>query len=242
MRFIKRLVLNKKDPVSNTFAVEADGRIRTTTVRSLQLPSGTTTQRPSPEDGMVRYNTTLHDGEIYNVSGDGTGWERIKTNRQGQITPQNLGVGNYANTVFGPLSYDVDVAKPQNVMVFVDNVYQIPTTNYTLELGSGISTSTTLTADINNNSSSMHVNSTTNILVGMSVSATTGLANGTTVTSVDSVTQVVGINPVATGLLLSGETVTFAESSGVFVNFTSPAPAKQVFALLGFDGYAPPNS
>jgi hypothetical protein len=136
MRFIKRLVLNKKDPVSNTFAVEADGRIRTTTVRSLQLPSGTTTQRPSPEDGMVRYNTTLHDGEIYNVSGDGTGWERIKTNRQGQITPQNLGVGNYANTVFGPLSYDVDVAKPQNVMVFVDNVYQIPTTNYTLELGS----------------------------------------------------------------------------------------------------------
>jgi hypothetical protein len=242
MRFIKRLVLNKKDPVSNTFAVEADGRIRTTTVRSLQLPSGTTGQRPTPVDGMIRYNTTLHDSEIYNIDGAGTGWERIKTNRQATITPQNLGVGNYVNTVFGPLAYDVDPTKPQNVMVFVDNVYQIPTTNYTLELGSGISTSTTLTADMFTNASSIHVTTTSNILIGMTVSATSGFANGTTVTSVDSITNVVGINPHATGTLLTGGTVTFAESSGVFVNFTSPAPAKQVFALLGFDGYTPPNS
>jgi len=41
---------------------------------SIQLPSGTTAQRPaSPQAGMVRYNTTIADTEYY----DGTGWYRL---------------------------------------------------------------------------------------------------------------------------------------------------------------------
>jgi hypothetical protein len=41
---------------------------------NLSLPSGTTAQRPaSPQQGMIRYNTTLNDTEYY----DGTAWRSI---------------------------------------------------------------------------------------------------------------------------------------------------------------------
>jgi hypothetical protein len=52
-------------------------QLRNTTVDdtgNLSLPSGTTAQRPaSPQQGMIRYNTTLNDTEYY----DGTAWRSI---------------------------------------------------------------------------------------------------------------------------------------------------------------------
>jgi hypothetical protein len=243
MKYTKRLVLNRFRPTDNTFAVQQDGTIVTNTKKALETPSGLTSQRPAaPVNGEIRYNQTISDLEAYNISGQGTGWERIKTNRQTPVTAQNLGVGNYQNTLFGPLSYNVSTTAPQNVLVFVDNVYQIPNTNYTLVSGAGATTSTTLTSTASTGSNTLVVATTTNILLGMIVTASGGLANGTTVTNITTATRTITISPNTIASIPASSTVTFSEGAGTFVNFTSAVPAKPVFVLLGLDGYSPPNS
>jgi hypothetical protein len=242
MKYIKRLVLNRKDQQSNRFAVEADDRIVTTSKVSLQLPSGATSDRPSPIDGQVRYNSTIQDSEIYNASGLGTGWERIKTNRQGVITQQNLGTGNYLNTVFGPLSYDVATSKPQNILVFQGAAFQIPTAAYTIQLGSSIGVIRNTSGPTSAGTNTIVLTSVADVLLGEIITAATGIAGATTVTSVTTVTNSITISNNTIGVLSDGTACTFAAPSGTarYIKFTSPAPADQVTVLLGFDGYTYP--
>lgn len=239
MKFIKRLPLDGNNVTSNRFAVEANDTIVTTSKKSIQLPSGTTADRPSPVNGQVRYNTTLNDSEIYNIAGTGTGWEKVRTNRQQKITPQNLGVGNYLNTLFGPLTYDVATTKPENVFVFVDNVYQIPTTNYTLVAGTNVAKTAQTVGPVAFGNTNLTLNTTTNVIVGQLITAATGIAASTTVTNVNVNTRVITLSIPTTSLVPSGTTCTFSYQSGTYVEFTGAVPAKQVFCLLGFDGYSP---
>lgn len=50
---------------------------------AIQLPQGSSTERPSPLFGMIRYNTTIGRGEMYvnDLNGDGTqgdaGWRPL---------------------------------------------------------------------------------------------------------------------------------------------------------------------
>jgi hypothetical protein len=237
MKFIKRLALDRKNQTSNRFVVQADDQIVTTSKKSIQLPKGLTSDRAGPINGQIRYSTTFNEIEAY-VNGS---WETVRTVRQGTITPQTLGVGNYVNSLFGPLTYDVNTSKPQNVMVYVDNVYQLPTTNYTLVSGVSVASTATAVGSIGFNVNQFTVSTTTNILVGQTVSAgVPGLANGTTVTNVNVLTRVVQISPNTTGIIPSGSVLTFGYQSGTFINFTGAVPAKNVFALLGVDGYYPP--
>jgi hypothetical protein len=241
MKYTKRLTLNRVNPTKNSFAYEIDGTIVTDSKTAMQLPSGATSNRPAnPVNGEIRYNQSLSDSELYNISGTGAGWEKIKTNRQSPITPQNLGAGNYSNTLFGPLAYNVSITSPQNVLVFVDNVYQIPTTNYTLVTGSSVPSTASLLDPANNGSNTLSVSTTTNILPGMIVTGPTGIQNGTTVTSVSSFS--INIYPPINAFMPVNSNLTFSEGSKVYVNFTSAVPNKPVFVLLGFDGYSPPNS
>ena len=47
-----------------------------TTTQSIDLPKGTTAQRPaSPSAGAMRYNTTTNETEVYS----GTGWVTLST-------------------------------------------------------------------------------------------------------------------------------------------------------------------
>jgi hypothetical protein len=76
-------------------------QLQNTTVSStgfLQLPTGTTAQRPaSPVTGMVRYNATLQDTEYY----DGTTWRAIS-----EGYPAATG-GTVHDTVIGGIPYRV---------------------------------------------------------------------------------------------------------------------------------------
>jgi hypothetical protein len=241
MKYIKRLALNKKNQQSNRFAVEADDRIVTTSKVSLQLPSGATSDRPDPINGQVRYNTTINDSEIYNASGLGLGWERVKTNRQGVITQQNLGTGNYLNTVFGPLSYNVDVANPQNVFVFQGAAFQIPGSAYTLKLGSNVGVTRYTVGITLTGVDTIALDTVADVLVGETVSAGSGLAGNTVVTGVSTSTQSITISPNTIGNISDGSPLNFSapSSTSTYVQFTTPAPADQVTVLLGFDGYSP---
>jgi hypothetical protein len=108
----------------------------------LRLPKGTTDQRPrttgisTPNDGngYIRYNTTTKSIEalIDNV------WEVVRAPGAATVTKQTLGPGDYVQTIFGPLS-KIPAAE-DNIIVLVENVFQISDTNYNLlynYLGSG---------------------------------------------------------------------------------------------------------
>jgi len=243
MKFIKRLALDRKNQTSNRFAIEANDRIVTTSKVSFQLPSGETSDRPaSPQNGEVRYNQTTHDAELYNIDGEGTGWEKIKTNRQSVITPQDLGYGDYTNSLFGPLSFDVATDSPQNIMVFIDSVYQVPNTHYTLVPGSSVSESATVDLPANTGTTLININTTTNILEGQNVTGPIGVfATGTVVTNVNvTATQITIDTPLLDNLDVS-DTLLFTFNEGTFIQFNGEVPAKPVFVLLGLDGYNPNN-
>jgi len=258
MKFYKRLPLDNHNPMSNRFAVKDNGEIITTSAVSLQLPSGITDDRPgdanlpntSPEEGMIRFNQDLQDMEAY-IRGT---WERVRTVRPSTIVVQNLGNGNYANDLFGPLNPDYEasyIAGPQNAMVYVDNVYQIPATNYGIQFNPSTITRSVV-AESAINSSTIQVSGIYNILEGCTVSASTGtaIASGTTVVRTFSVfttipftatTFHVDISLPTAATLDTSTNVLFSYNTGSYLKFTGAVPAKPVVALLGYDGYFPPS-
>lgn len=265
MRYIKKLALNKKDPQNDRFSVLQDDRIVTSSASSMEVPYGAKEDRPTNlVDGTIRFNTTLQEFEVYNSQNPGfKPWEILRTIRQATITSQNLGYGNYNDTIFGPLEYNVNISKPQNILVFVENVWQTPNTDYTL-----ISDPTPETALLSSNTTTgvtvLFVNTLTNIDAGgfystvtnidsgnpdsdtwRTVSAPSGIQLGTTVTNVNHVYNAIqegyeiGISLPTTGSISSGTTITFSYNAGTYIQFNGNVPAKPVYALLGFDGYFP---
>lgn len=251
MRYIKKLTLYSKNPQNDRFSVLEDDRIVTNSKTSLEVPTGAKSDRPAVlVDGTIRFNTTLQEFEVYNSQNPGpTPWEIIRTIRPATITPQDLGQGNYSDFIFGPLAYSVDPSKPQNVFVFVDNVWQTPNTNYTLTNTPTASTAS-LALSTTTGVTSLFLSTLTNIDVGepgqwRTVTAPTGIQNNTTVTSVNTVYDVtnggyeIGISLPTNNSITSGTTITVSYDTGTYIVFNGPVPAKPVYALLGFDGYFP---
>lgn len=240
MKFVKKLSLDTQRPSSNKFVVNIDDSIVTDTANNLQLPAGSVGDRPAvPNDGQIRYSTTLNEFEVYNSSGNGTGWEILRTVRPANITFQDLGEGNYANTLFGPLSYDVDPAKPQNVMVYVENVYQLPSINYNLLSTSSFSITRIVANTVTANTNTIVLTTITNVLVGQTIAAS-GIPVSTTVTNVNSISGEITISNTTTSIINSDSIVTLTYIDGTYVEFTGAVPTKPVYGLLGFDGYFPP--
>ena len=252
MKYVKKLALYSKSPMDDRFSVLQDSRIVTNSSSTMQLPTGPSVSRPTTlVDGTVRYNSTIKEFEVYNSANPGftSPWQIIRTIKPAKITPQNLGYGNYNDYIFGPLSYTVDSTKPQNILVFVDNVYQVPTTNYTLTVNPN-SVTANLSIAAPASTTTLYLNTLTNIDAGepgiwRTITAPSGLQASTTVTSVNfdfstpNNGYAVGISLATTGIVSSGTTVTVNYGSGTYIQFTGPVPAKPVFALLGFDGYFP---
>jgi hypothetical protein len=256
MKFYKRQSIDNHNPMSGNLAYTYNGLIISSSTASLQLPTGETADRPgdtnrpidNPMEGYVRYNTDLNDIEAY-VRGQ---WERVRTVRPAELNVQNLGNGNYEDTTFGPLNPDYapsQVKSSANTMVYVDNVYQIPVTNYNTTPTPGNITRTltqitpisTGTLPVNNN--------TTNIINGMNVTGI-GITTGTVVTGRRTVTTTtpttttvlyVDISLPTTVQMTTGTTVVFSYNTGNYLVFTGTVPSKPVVAIHGYDGYFPPG-
>jgi hypothetical protein len=105
----------------------------------MMLPKGTTAQRPQltgvrqPTDanGTIRYNTTIPALEAY----VGGAWVTVASPFAAAITKQTLGPGDGVSTIFGPLNtaYAASyAASADNILVLVENVMQISTTNFNI--------------------------------------------------------------------------------------------------------------
>jgi hypothetical protein len=139
MRFIKAQTTNLRSIQGRGVKYDIDDQVILDSTNVMLVPKGTTAQRPaSPSTGHLRYNTTTNQLESY--QGVSAGWREVRFKEPNQdpgITQQNLGNGDATETVFGPLdsgdtNYPVPAAA-QNVLVLVENVFQLSTTNYTLE-------------------------------------------------------------------------------------------------------------
>lgn len=132
MKYLKTGILSDFGTKGRNFRVNTYGRIITDSTNSFELPIGTTAQRPESglsTNGLIRFNTDLQVIEAYFTNNQGSGWEIVKKAARTAITKQTI-AGYSTETLFGPL---VEVpASINNIIVIVENVVQISTTNFTL--------------------------------------------------------------------------------------------------------------
>lgn len=136
MRLIRSQSTNLRNIRGSGVKYDTNDQVIMDSKTGARLPKGPERDRPFyPENGYIRYNTSDSQLEAYQ---DGA-WREIRfkePNNDPGIVQQNLGVGDAAETDFGPLnSGDSDFPVPaaaQNVLVLVENVFQIATTNYEL--------------------------------------------------------------------------------------------------------------
>jgi hypothetical protein len=220
MRFLKSQYTSKYSPSDNTIRVNTYGRGVMDFNGGVLLPKGTTAQRPQltgvrqPTDanGTIRYNTDLNEIEAY-VGGN---WETVRAPGASAISIETFGPGNLSDTIFGPLA-NVP-ASANNIIVLVENVFQIPTTNFTLV----------------QNPSSFDTGEevlTTNFNIGIEYIITN--VGDTDFTLIGASANTVGTVFTATGG--GGGTTGRARPTGWYLNFTSAVPvAKNVTVFFGF--------
>jgi hypothetical protein len=136
MRYIKRQTTNTRSLGigRGVHVTTIDKEVILDSENVVLVPKGRTEDRPQfPKNGHMRYNTDVNEFEVYQDDA----WRQLRykePNRDPGIVWQNLGNGNASETVFGPLnSQDPDFpypTEPEQILVFVENVVQIPVTNY----------------------------------------------------------------------------------------------------------------
>ena len=141
MKFLKQKNISKYSITDQTLFTNHFGRAVMGLSGGLRLPQGTTAQRPQTSgvrypgnasefaDGTIRYNLDTNSLEAL-IAGV---WEVVRAPGATTITKQTLGPGNAIDVTFGPLTLTPSSA--DNIIVLVENVMQISTTNYTLTSG-----------------------------------------------------------------------------------------------------------
>jgi hypothetical protein len=142
MKFLKtknisKFSINDRSLISYPNGNGPGNRVVINAKGGMMLPKGTTAERPQlssvrqPTDanGTIRYNTSTSSIEAY----VGGAWEVVRAPGASSITKQTLGPGDASTLTFGPLALTPSSA--DNIIVLVENVMQISTTNYTLTSG-----------------------------------------------------------------------------------------------------------
>ena len=138
MKFLKQKNISKYSATDQTLFTNHFGRAVMGLSGGLRLPQGTTAQRPNTSgvrypgdasefaDGTIRYHLDTNSLEAL-IAGV---WEVVRAPGATTITKQTLGPGDGVAVAFGPLT--LTPSSPDNIIVLVENVMQISTTNYTL--------------------------------------------------------------------------------------------------------------
>jgi hypothetical protein len=256
MRFIRRTTVNPRDPrdyrlyVSQTNDIVMGGRA------SLQLPVGADADRSAAiNDGLIRFNTDSESVEVY----QGGAWRSLRYTEATKIIQQTIGTGNGCSVYFGPLNVaynptkvasDNDNFDGQNLLVYIENVPQLWTTNYTIEqnpvttltaAGTNNSGATTINVTPTNNASTGFADKLPDIKIGDIVTANDGGAVfdvGTTVQTVGTSSFTVN-NPTLLNMT-AATTITLTRAgsanAGYWIKFTSAATLSKAITILhGFD-------
>lgn len=222
MRFLRNLNLNPKAPHDKRLNITKSDEVQFNTTRSLLLPSGPDSDRAaSPVAGMMRLNTTSGQVEVYQSNA----WRSLRFKEQSQISIQNLGNGDGVSTLYGPLNPGPPAIMQSgstwsgaNLMVYVENVFQIFNTNYLIAQNPKVETSVAVLA--NSGVTTLTLSSTADIVAG-SVITTTAPTNtvSTTVNTTPVTATYVSGGVTSTTMVVSGKSGTFVNGQQI-VNTT----------------------
>jgi len=205
MRYLRRQTLNRRAVYDNTLYVDTTNAVVMGSRNNVKLPSGSEAERPvSPLNGMMRYNETSLEVEVY----QGSTWRALRYKEAGEIVQQTVGVGDGDTIYFGPLNPAPPAISQSgytwtgsNLMVVVENVLQLHTTNYTV-----VQNPTFGAESYTGNASEPVTVGSTVISFNTSVLTAAASGNGTTATiTIDSPTT---FNPFSIGetILVAGVT------------------------------------
>ena len=90
------------------------------------VPTGTTAERPTAQEGVIRFNTQTAK---YEVSEDGSTWANLSTGASTSSITKDIFTGDGSTTAF---TMSTTPANVKNVILYIDGVMQEPTTNYTM--------------------------------------------------------------------------------------------------------------
>jgi len=94
---------------------------------AVRLPVGTTAQRPSAATGIIRFNSTTGK---YEGCQDGSTFVNLAVTGDTPTISKVSATGDGSTTAF--VLFSTAPSAVANVLVFIDNVYQEPTENYTI--------------------------------------------------------------------------------------------------------------
>jgi hypothetical protein len=118
--------------------IESDGTDLTATITgnfvfsgttAIDVPVGTTAQRPTANTGLIRFNSTLG---VYEGSTDGSTYSTFLTAPSGEAADINKDVFTTSDASTTEFALSFTPAEAQNIIVYVDNIIQEPTENYTV--------------------------------------------------------------------------------------------------------------
>jgi hypothetical protein len=118
--------------------IESDGTDLTATITgnfvfsgttAVDLPVGNTSQRPTVNTGLIRFNSELG---VYEGSTDGSTYSTFLTAPSGEAADINKDVFTTSDASTTEFSLSFSPAEAQNIIVYVDNIIQEPTENYTV--------------------------------------------------------------------------------------------------------------
>ena len=109
-----------------TFTTQGTGLFDFNTTTGLVVPVGTTGERPSGQEGIIRFNTTTGK---YEVCLDGSTYTALRTEAAASSITKDVFTGDGSSTQF---TMTVTPSNAKNIIVYVDGVMQEPTTNYTI--------------------------------------------------------------------------------------------------------------
>ncbi len=104
---------------------------------AIVVPKGTTAQRPSAQEGVIRFNNQTGK---YEVSEDGSTWTTIRTSSEAGSVTKDVFTGDGSTQTF---TMTITPTSENTVVVYVDGVMQEPVTNYThtgttIDFGEGL--------------------------------------------------------------------------------------------------------
>ncbi len=124
--FSGNAINNTSTNANMSFGTQGTGQYVFTSNSGLVLPTGTTAERPSAQEGVIRFNTTTGK---YEVSEDGSTYTALRTEAVAGVITKDIFTGDGSTTSFTMTTTPTDA---KNVIVYIDGVMQEPTTNYTL--------------------------------------------------------------------------------------------------------------
>jgi hypothetical protein len=90
------------------------------------LPTGTTAERPTAQEGVIRFNTETSE---YEVSKDGSTWTNLRTDTDAADVSKDIFSGDGSTQSF---TMSITPTDENTIVVYVDGVMQEPDQNYTI--------------------------------------------------------------------------------------------------------------